>query len=102
MNQAWQFQVTGLGLTSFLAVWLFREWRRLKWSVTRIYCAVAAFDLFAEGWLQPVHHCTRDNLLCTGRMYLVFFGFWLASLQVESWMRARARRAAPAALNFSQ
>ena len=75
-------------LTVLLVVWLWREWRGLKGFVTRFYCSLALLDLLAEGLLQPVHHCTRANLLCTGRLFLVFLGFWLVLRPLEQrWVR---------------
>jgi hypothetical protein len=60
-----------------------KAWQRLEMFVTRFYCAAVVFDIFAEGLLQPFHHCTVDNLLCTGRMFLVFFVFWLVLYPIE-------------------
>ena len=89
----WQFVTSTLVFTTFLAVWLVREWRRLRLFVTKFYCVVATIDLFAEGMLQPYHHCTLDNLMCTGRLFLVFFGFWIVSHPLESWLWRRPRPA---------
>jgi len=79
----WQFVVTTLVFTVFLTVWLVKVWRRLEMFITRFYCMAVVFDIFAEGLLQPFHHCTLDNLMCTGRMFLVFFAFWLVLYPVE-------------------
>ena len=80
----WQFVVTTLAFATFLILWLVKEWRRLRLFVTRFYCVVATMDLLAEGLLQPFHHCTADNLACTGRMFLVFLAFWLVLHPLES------------------
>jgi hypothetical protein len=79
----WQFAVTTLVFTAVLVVWLVKEWQRLQLWVTRFYCVVATIDLLAEGLLQPFHHCTLDNLACTGRMFLVFLAFWLVLHPLE-------------------
>jgi hypothetical protein len=71
------FVATAIGFTVLLMVWLVREWRRLTLTMTKFYCAAATLDLLAEGLLQPWHHCTLDNLACTGRLYLVFVVYWL-------------------------
>jgi hypothetical protein len=73
----WQFVATALVFVVGLTFWLVKEWRRLGQFTTRLYCAAVIFDIFAEGILQPFHHCTVGNLLCTGRLFLVFFVFWL-------------------------
>ena len=73
----WQLVATTLLFVSGLTVWLLKEWRRLGWFITRFYCVAVIFDIFAEGLLQPFHRCTVDNILCTGRLFLVFFVFWL-------------------------
>jgi len=84
----WQFVATAVVLALFLAWWLAREWRRLKFAMTKFYCAAAAFDLIAEGALQHVHKCTPDNILCTGRMWLVFFAGWIVTVG-WNWYRSR-------------
>jgi hypothetical protein len=96
MVEQWQFVVTALMFTTFLVIWLGKELRRLQLFVTKFYCVVATLDLFAEGLLQPLHHCTLDNLLCTGRMFLVFLGFWLLSHPLESRFFHRRRLTVPA------
>jgi len=73
----WEFVASAILLTGTLSVWLAREWHRLQLTMTRIYCVAAAFDLLAEGLLQPWHQCTGANILCTGRLYLVFFIYWI-------------------------
>jgi hypothetical protein len=85
----WQFVVTTLMFVGFLTFWLSKEWRRIESFITRFYCVAVIFDVLAEGLLQPFHHCTFDNLLCTGRLFLVFFVFWLVARTVERWMAAR-------------
>lgn len=82
----WQFVVTALLFTAVLVVWLAREWRRLRLAMTKFYCIAATFDLFAEGLLQPWHQCTSANILCTGRLYLVFLAYWLVTAG-WSWYR---------------
>lgn len=83
-----EFVVSALALSAVLAVWLWREWHFLKRFVTKFYCLVAMLDLLAEGLLQPVHHCTRENLMCTGRLFLVFLAFWLVLRPLEQrWFR---------------
>lgn len=89
MSVYWQFVATTLALTAFLLVWLVKSWRRLELFVTKFYCLAALFDLLAEGLLQPFHHCTVDNLFCTGRMFLVFFAFWLVLDPIERRFFAR-------------
>ncbi len=88
----WQFLATTLLFVAGLIFWLVREWRRLDLFVTKFYCLAVIFDIFAEGALQPFHKCTRDNLLCTGRMFLVFFAFWLVLRPVERWLSCARRR----------
>lgn len=95
MTDHWQFVTTALLFTAFLLLWLIKEWSRVQLLVTRFYCIVATVDLLAEGLLQPVHHCTLDNLMCTGRMYLVFFSFWLVSQPLEGCFWNRRRSATP-------
>ncbi|HVM60053.1 MAG TPA: hypothetical protein VMV72_04235 [Verrucomicrobiae bacterium] len=85
----WQFVVTALMFVGFLAFWLAKEWRRIGSFVTRFYCVAVIFDVLAEGLLQPFHHCTFDNLMCTGKLFLVFFVFWLVARPVERWMTER-------------
>lgn len=85
----WQFVVTAVAFTAFLVIWLVKEWRKLQLWVTRFYCIVATIDLLGEGLLQPWHKCTLDNLACTGRMFLVFFTFWLVLHPIEQWRRRR-------------
>ena len=89
MSEHWQFIATAIIFTAFLVGWLIRDWHRLKLFMTKFYCVAAALDVLAEGVLQPVHHCTRDNLICTGRMYLVFFAFCLVAQPLEGWLRGR-------------
>jgi hypothetical protein len=85
----WQFVVTTLMFVAFLTFWLSKEWRRIESFITKFYCVAVIFDVFAEGLLQPFHHCTFDNLLCTGKLFLVFFVFWLAARPIERWMVGR-------------
>jgi hypothetical protein len=85
----WQFVATTLMFVGFLAFWLVKEWRRLGTFITRFYCVAVIFDIFAEGLLQPFHHCTFDNVMCTGRLFLVFFAFWLVLHPLERWRVAR-------------
>jgi hypothetical protein len=85
----WQFVATTLVFVAGLTFWLIREWRRLESFITRFYCVAVIFDIFAEGVLQPFHRCTVDNILCTGRLFLVFFTFWLVLHPVERWWTGR-------------
>ena len=85
----WQFVATTLMFVGFLTFWLVKEWRRLGTFITRFYCVAVIFDIFAEGLLQPFHHCTFDNVMCTGRLFLVFFAFWLVLRPLERWRVAR-------------
>jgi hypothetical protein len=85
----WQFAMTTLLFAAALTFWLVREWRRLKLFVTKFYCVAVIFDIFAEGMLQPYHRCTFDNILCTGKLFLVFFAFWLVLCPLERWLMAR-------------
>jgi hypothetical protein len=85
----WQVAVTTLLFVTGLTWWLTREWRQLQLFVTRFYCVAVIVDLFAEGLLQPFHRCTFDNILCTGRMFLVFFIFWLVLHPAERWWANR-------------
>ena len=85
----WQFVVTTLMFVGFLVFWLTKEWRRLETFITRFYCVAVIFDVFAEGLLQPFHHCTFDNVMCTGRLFLVFFAFWLVLHPLERRLMAR-------------
>ncbi|HUI08372.1 MAG TPA: hypothetical protein VL486_15330 [Verrucomicrobiae bacterium] len=85
----WQFVLTTLAFVAGLSFWLFKEWRRLELFITKFYCLVVIFDVFAEGLLQPFHKCTLDNILCTGRLFLVFFVFWLVLHPVERWLAGR-------------
>jgi hypothetical protein len=91
----WQYIVTAMLFVTGLSIWLKREWRRLESFVTRFYCLAVIFDILAEGVLQPFHKCTRDNLLCTGRMFLVFFAFWAVLRPVEEWQAHSQRRVNP-------
>ena len=79
----WQFVVTTLLFAAGLTFWLVKVWRGLGRFITRFYCAAVIFDIFAEGILQPFHHCTAGNLMCTGRLYLVFFVLWLLAHRLE-------------------
>ena len=88
----WQFVVTTLMFVGFLTFWLSKEWRRIGSVVTRFYCVAVTFDVLAEGMLQPFHHCTFDNLLCTGKLFSVFFVFWLVARPVERWMAGSGKR----------
>jgi hypothetical protein len=83
MAADWQFVATTIVFVAGLTFWLGMEWRRLGRFITRFYCVAVILDVFAEGILQPVHHCTAGNLLCTGRLYLVFFGLWLVAHRLE-------------------
>jgi len=85
----WQFVGTTLLFVFALTIWLVKEWRRLKLFITKFYCVAVIVDVFAEGLLQPFHRCTFDNIMCTGRLFLVFFVFWLALHPAERWLRAR-------------
>jgi hypothetical protein len=85
----WQYVATTLMFVSFLMLWLVREWRRLESFITRFYCVAVIFDIFAEGLLQPFHHCTFDNIMCTGRLFLVFFAFWVVARPIEKWVAGR-------------
>jgi hypothetical protein len=88
----WQFIVTMVLFVSGLSIWLRNEWRRLESFVTRLYCSAVIFDIFAEGLLQPFHKCTRDNLICTGQMFLVFLAFWVVLRPAEQWLPYAKRR----------
>jgi hypothetical protein len=81
----WQFVLTTLMFVGFLTFWLAKEWPRIESFVTRFYCVAVIFDVFAEGLLQPFHHCTLDNMMCTGKLFLVFFIFWLVARPIERW-----------------
>src|SRR5437773_767581 len=85
----WQFVATTLVFMTGLTYWLVKEWRRLQLFITKFYCVAVIFDIVAEGLLQPFHKCTADNILCTGRMFLVFFAFWLVLHPVERWLADR-------------
>ncbi|HUJ72960.1 MAG TPA: hypothetical protein VLZ30_12005 [Verrucomicrobiae bacterium] len=85
----WQFVATTLMFVGFLVFWLTKEWRRLETFITKFYCVAVIFDVFAEGLLQPFHHCTFDNIMCTGRLFLVFFAFWLVLHPLERRLMAR-------------
>jgi len=89
----WQFVATTLLFVAGLSVGLAREWRRLELFITRFYCVVVIFDVLAEGLLQPFHRCTFDNVLCTGKLFLVFFVFWLVLHPVERWWANRRVKA---------
>jgi len=85
----WQYAVTTLMFVSFLTFWLVKEWRRLESFITKFYCVAVIFDVLAEGLLQPFHHCTFDNVMCTGRLFVVFFAFWLVLHPLERWLTTR-------------
>ena len=85
----WQFVGTTVLFVAALTFWLVKEWRRLKLFVTKFYCVAVIVDIFAEGLLQPYHHCTFDNVMCTGKLFLVFFVFWLVLHPVERWLAGR-------------
>jgi hypothetical protein len=85
----WQYATTTLMFVSFLTFWLVKDWRRLESLITRFYCVAVIFDVFAEGLLQPFHHCTFDNIMCAGRLFLLFFVFWLVGHPIERWLVAR-------------
>lgn len=85
----WQFIVTALMFVGLLTFWLSKEWRRIESFITKFYCVAVIVDVFAEGLLQPFHHCTFDNLLCTGKLFLAFFTFWLVLRPVERWVAGR-------------
>jgi phosphotransferase system glucose/maltose/N-acetylglucosamine-specific IIC component len=85
----WQFVATTLLFVAGLTFWLVKEWRQLSSFVTRFYCVAVIFDILAEGLLQPFHRCTFNNIMCTGRLFLVFFIFWLVLHPVERWLVAR-------------
>jgi hypothetical protein len=89
----WQYVATTLMFVVLLTFWLTKEWRRLESSVTKFYCVAVIFDISAEGLLQPFHHCTFDNVMCAGRLFLVFFVGWFVLHPVERWF---ALRRAPA------
>lgn len=88
----WQFVATTLVFVAGLTFWLAKEWRRLQLFMTRFYCVAVIFDIFAEGILQPFHKCTLNNIMCTGRMFLVFFAFWLVLHPFERWLAVRKRQ----------
>lgn len=85
----WQFVATTFMFVAALTLWLIKEWRALTSFITRFYCVAVIFDIFAEGLLQPYHRCTFNNIMCTGRLFLVFFVFWLVLRPVERWLNAR-------------
>ena len=85
----WQYVATTLMFVALLTFWLTKEWRRLELFVTKFYCVAVIFDIFAEGLLQPFHHCTFDNVMCTGRLFLVFFVGWFVLHPVERWLAGR-------------
>jgi hypothetical protein len=89
ITEYWQYVGTTLMFVAFLTFWLVKEWRRLESFITRFYCIAVIFDVFAEGLLQPFHHCTFDNIMCTGRLFLVFFAFWLVLHPIERWLGNR-------------
>jgi hypothetical protein len=85
----WQFVATTIVFVAGLTFWLVKEWSRLQLFITKFYCVAVIFDVFAEGILQPFHKCTLNNLMCTGRMFLVFFAFWLVLHPLERWLTMR-------------
>src|SRR6266853_1903654 len=85
----WQYVVTTIVFVSALTFWLVKEWRRLDLFITKFYCVAVIVDVFAEGLLQPFHHCTFDNLMCTGRLFLAFFVGWFVLHPVERWFAGR-------------
>jgi len=85
----WQFVATTLLFVGCLTFWLVKAWRNLQLFVTRFYCVAVIFDILAEGLLQPFHRCTLNNIMCTGRLFLVFFAFWLVAQPIERWLAAR-------------
>jgi hypothetical protein len=89
----WQFVATTLVFVAGLTFWLVKEWRRLGRFITRVYCVAVIFDIFAEGILQPFHHCTASNLACTGRLFLVFFFLWFVAHRFEHSVSPITKRA---------
>jgi hypothetical protein len=89
ITEYWQFVVTTLMFVGFLTFWLSKEWRRIESFITKFYCVAVIVDVFAEGLLQPFHHCTLENLLCTGKLFLAFFVFWLVLRPIERWVAGR-------------
>jgi hypothetical protein len=85
----WQFVATTLLFVGGLTFWLVKAWRGLGLFITKFYCVAVIFDTFAEGILQPFHRCTLNNIMCTGRMFLVFFAFWLVTYPIERWLASR-------------
>jgi len=85
----WQFVATTLVFVGGLTFWLVKAWRGLDLFVTRFYCVAVISDIFAEGILQPFHRCTLNNIMCTGKLFLVFFAFWLVVHPIERWLAAR-------------
>jgi hypothetical protein len=85
----WQFVAMTLVFVAGLSFWLAKEWRRLQLFITRFYCIAVIFDILAEGLLQPFHRCTFNNIMCTGKIFLVFFAFWLVLHPLERWLAAR-------------
>jgi hypothetical protein len=86
----WQYAATTLVFVGGLTFWLVKEWRRIESFITKFYCIVVIFDIFTEGLLQPFHRCTVDNILCTGKLFLVFFVFWLILHPIERrWVGRR-------------
>jgi len=85
----WQFVATTVVFVTGMIIWLVKEWRGLGRFITRFYCVAVIFDTLAEGLLQPFHRCTLNNLMCTSRMFLVFFLCWLALYPFERWLASR-------------
>jgi hypothetical protein len=83
ISSYWLFASTAFVFAAVLSFWAAKEWSRLRFFVTKFYCVAAIFDLFSEGLLQPFHHDTKANVICTATMFAVFLLYWLALRPIE-------------------
>ena len=91
VERYWIFGVTAFAATGALVIWLRWLWPRLSLWLTKFFCIAAAFDLLAEGLLQPWHHDMTANLVCQMTLFAAYAIYLIIlrpiDVRVGSWLR---------------
>ena len=82
----WIFCVSAVAATAALALWLRWLWPRLALWLTKFFCIAAAFDLLAEGLLQPWHHDTTANLICQMTLFAAYAIYLIVLRPIDVWV----------------
>jgi hypothetical protein len=88
-HKPWMFYASAVAVAAVLALMLAGVWRLLNLWLTQFFCIVSAFDLLAEGFLQPFRDIPADCWKCQMTMFWVFAIYMLVLRPVEKLLRTQ-------------